>query len=319
VANATVSRIGQSNLSGDVDALFRKLYMAEVMTVFNAKTVMKDKHRLRQIKGGKSASFPLVGRNTAAYHTPGAEIVGQTIRHAEQVITADALLISDVFIASIDEAMNHYDVRAPYSRACGEALAQVFDKNIMRQLCLACRASHPITGEPGGKQVNSVDITSGTDAQDAKALYNAIRDAKQALEEDNVDGEPYVLLTPALYYMLQDYDYLMDIDYDGGGSIGKAKLGTRVAGCIPVVSNNAEYGTNVTGTYGNKYNVDMTNTIALVWMPDAVGTVQLMDLAVETAWDIRRQGTLTLAKMAVGHGVLDPTYAVEITTAAAAS
>ena len=37
-----------------------------------------------------------------------------------------------------------------------------------------------------------------------------------------------------------------------------------------------------------------------------------MDLAVESEYDIRRQGTLMVAKYAMGHGVLRPESAVEL-------
>jgi hypothetical protein len=48
--------------------------------------------------------------------------------------------------------------------------------------------------------------------------------------------------------------------------------------------------------------------------PSAVGTVKLMDLAFETQYDIRRQGTLMVAKYAAGHGVLRPEAAVRVKT-----
>jgi hypothetical protein len=38
----------------------------------------------------------------------------------------------------------------------------------------------------------------------------------------------------------------------------------------------------------------------------AVATVKLLDLGMEAAYDIRRQGTLMVAKYAVGHGSLRP-------------
>jgi hypothetical protein len=47
----------------------------------------------------------------------------------------------------------------------------------------------------------------------------------------------------------------------------------------------------------------------------AVATVKLLDLGMEGAYDIRRQGTLMVAKYAVGHGVLRPEGAVEIVAA----
>jgi len=55
MANANPSRVGQANLTGVVDNLFLKVFSGEVLTSYNAKTVMKDKTRTRQIASGKSA------------------------------------------------------------------------------------------------------------------------------------------------------------------------------------------------------------------------------------------------------------------------
>jgi len=44
----------------------------------------------------------------------------------------------------------------------------------------------------------------------------------------------------------------------------------------------------------------------------AVGTVKLLDLRTEMGYDIRRQGTLLVAKYAVGHGILRPEAAVNL-------
>ena len=64
----------------------------------------------------------------------------------------------------------------------------------------------------------------------------------------------------------------------------------------------------------NTYNVDASNHVALVFHKSAIGTVKLMDLAMESEYDIRRQGTLMVAKMALGHGILRPESAVTIKT-----
>jgi len=55
MSNATVSRIGQINGAGDVDALFLKVFSGEVLTSFEKTNVMMDKHQVRTITSGKSA------------------------------------------------------------------------------------------------------------------------------------------------------------------------------------------------------------------------------------------------------------------------
>ena len=51
---------------------------------------------------------------------------------------------------------------------------------------------------------------------------------------------------------------------------------------------------------------------ALVMTKDAVATVKLMDLSVESEYQINRQGTLVVSKYAMGHNVLRPAAAVSI-------
>ena len=116
MANATVSFLGQTNSSGDANALFLKVFAGEVLASFQRQNKMLPLTTVRSISQGKSAQFPLVGLASAEYHTAGAEINGTAIKHAERVITIDDLLISHAFISNIDEAKNHYDVRSIYSQ-----------------------------------------------------------------------------------------------------------------------------------------------------------------------------------------------------------
>ena len=71
---------------------------------------------------------------------------------------------------------------------------------------------------------------------------------------------------------------------------------------------------SIPGT-NNTYNVDAQNVAAVVFHKSAIGTVKLMDLAMESEYDIRRQGTLMVGKMALGHGILRPESAALIKTA----
>ena len=55
MANANVTRIGQINGSGDVDALFLKVYAGEVLTSFDEVNVVLPHTQTRTISSGKSA------------------------------------------------------------------------------------------------------------------------------------------------------------------------------------------------------------------------------------------------------------------------
>ena len=58
--------------------------------------------------------------------------------------------------------------------------------------------------------------------------------------------------------------------------------------------------------------------VGMVMTQDAVATVKLMDLSVESEYQIIRQGTLTVSKYAMGHNVLRPAACVLLLQGSAA-
>ena len=317
MANATASRLGVVNGATPTNfatenALFLKVFAGEVLTAFNETNVMKDLHTSRTISSGKSASFPVMGKTAAAYHTVGTPLLGtQNVNHNEIVINIDDLLVSDTFIANIDEAKNHYDVRAEYTRQMGAALAKEFDTRTMRVGLLAARSAATVSGGNGGSAVVSANArTSGAD------LAAAIFDAAQIMDEKDVpENERVALVKPEQYYNLVQTTDVINRDWGGAGVYADGTV-LRVAG-IQIVKTNNLPTTNVAAVSGenNTYSGDFSNTAALVMQKQAIGTVKLMDLAVEQTtgdFNIMYQGTLMAAKYAMGHGVLRPECAVEI-------
>lgn len=317
MANANPSRLGQANLTGLTDALFLKVFAGEVLTAFEEATVTDGKFKERKITSGKSASFPILGQIQAEYHVPGAEINGLTVPANEQVITVDDLLISHAFIANIDEAKNHYDVRAPYSTEMGRRLAYVKDQQLLQLAVLAARGSSPVTGEQGGGSVTDAALLTDTSAE---KLIAALFSAAQILDQKNVSADGrYAFLNPGAYYLLAQNTKIMNSQWGGSGIYADGKV-LKVAGIEIVKTNHAPFGQTIAngslqaGT-GNKYAGAFTNTVGVVCTGDAVGTVKLMDLAMESEYQIQRQGTLMVAKYAIGHGILRPACAVELKTA----
>lgn len=148
--NAAPSRLGQVNKAGDAKALFEKIYTNEVKATFAKKNLMMPLTMSRTITHGKSASFPVFGIVGGGYHTPGESVIEgdngylQKAGHNEKVISIDEPLVSPVFIADIDEAMNSWEVRSHYTRESGVFLANRADLNILKTIILAARASSPL-------------------------------------------------------------------------------------------------------------------------------------------------------------------------------
>lgn len=319
MADAAPSRLGQANGAGATDALFLKVFSGEVLSSFNANTVMADKTRVRNITSGKSAQFAAIGRIGAAYHTPGAEITGQDVEHGEKVVTIDDLLLSDAFIANIDEAKNHYEVRSEYSMQMGQAIAQTFDRNLLSLAVKTARASEAGAVADQGAAA-STNIGAGATVQEIiDAAYVAAAQMDDLYLPAN---DRFIVVSPSTFWGMTQNTKLLDKDTsDRNGSYADGEV-LKVAGMTIVKSANlavdhtsAANEARYPDTSGDKYGVDASDTAALVFQRGALATVKLMDVSSEGEYDIRRQGTLMVSKMAVGHGAVAPQGIIELRAA----
>lgn len=311
-----INNAGGGSFAGD-NAMFLKVWAGEVLTAFRKSTVFEALHKVRTISSGKTAQFPIIGVNSASYHTPGNQIIGTQQKVAEATVNIDDKLISSVFLADIDEAKNHYDVRSQFSAEMGNALAYTFDKNVAAVIAKAARtATHFNTDLPGGTRIKIVAANKAaiTGAQLATALFAAA----QKMDENNLpEGDRYCCLAPAEYYKLVQETSVINRDWGGQGAYADGTV-LKVAG-IDIIKSNHLPTTNRSAVTGenNSYDADYTKSVALVWNPGAAGTVKLMDLKMETTGgDVHAlwQGTFMVASMACGTGILRPDCAIEIHT-----
>ena len=87
----------------------------------------------------------------------------------------------------------------------------------------------------------------------------------------------------------------------------------KVAGIHIVKTNNLPI-TNIAGAQVSTHDVNASTTKALVMHKSAVATVKLLNLAVETEYQIKNQGWIIVAKYAMGHGFIRPEGCVEFKT-----
>ena len=314
MTDVNVSRTGQINLTGDAKALFLKVFSGEVITTFNATCVFQDKHITRQIASGKSAQFPAIGKVSAAYHTPGTMLLGTPIAHNEKVITIDDLLTANVFVADIDEAAQHYDVRSEYSRQIGEALAVAYDKNVARVAVMNARDAAVVAGGNGGTVLNA-GVNVRTDSAAIKAAFFAT--ARILDEKDVPESERYAFMRPVTYYAAASSTDLINKDWGGAGSISKGKFET-LAGITAVKTNHLpNTNESADNSINAKYRGNFSSTAMLIMNRAAVGTVKLMDLSMQSEYLTTHQATLLVGRYAVGHGGLRPDCAVEVAAVAA--
>lgn len=333
----------------DNTELFLKKFSGEILTTFEEKNIMKPLHTIRTIQNGKSAQFPVTGVATASYHTPGQNIADaentylSDIKKTEKVINIDKVLLASTFLANIDDVMNHYDIRSVYANELGNVLANRFDTAVLKTFIAAARSAANLTAGKSGGQLDvtansfTADSDEATSGLTGAQLIAALFTAAQKLDENDVseDGR-FCVLSPENYYKLitgggangqiNVANSAVNSDIGGQGSVATGII-PQIAGISIFKSNHVPTSdfTSATGTNsgdagsnndlfatGDGYDGNFTDTVGIVAHSSAVGTVKLLDLATESEYQIERQGTLFVAKYAMGHGVLRPESCIEL-------
>lgn len=359
---------GATRSTANENDLFLKVFSGEVLTTFEENNVMMPLHRVRTISSGKSAQFPVTGVAAAKYHTPGESLFGEeydsgtdnaylsNIKHNERIIHIDGVLTASAFLADIDEAKNHYEVRSIYSTEIGRQLAYNADRALIRTVIagarkLTDRFGNTIAGgvntyggaviqmgttlDAAANEVASSTVVADGDPATGGALISALFKAAELMDRKNVsDQGRYCLLPPTEYYKLvnENQDAInRDYGNDGNGSIAQGNI-MSVAGIRILKSNhipqgaasstellanaqiqNDPFGGDSVG-YGN---TSFLETKGVVFQTEGVGTVKLLDLAMESEYFMERLGTMLMAKYAMGHGILREEACMELVVDAA--
>lgn len=312
--DSAANRPGLRQGGSSVSELLLSLFGGEVLTAFNVATVMRDKHMVKSLEKGKEFRFPAIWEASTQYHTPGTIITGGSIPHTDIAVSPDDKLISDVFVADIDEIMNHYELRGPYAAALGNALARFYDSNVVRRVVQSARGGALFTGDQGGST-----ITNASFLTDAQALFDGLSTAKQTMDEKNVpvnDVPLYGLVKPAQWYLMARSDRNLNRFFtDGSATLQRQSLHT-VDEIVILKSNTTPFGVNdaANSAIPAKYRADFTNTAGIVWTPMAAATAEVQGVSTQVVDQPEKQGTLLIARQMVGTDPLRTKCAVELAT-----
>lgn len=327
---ATLQRLGQIKGTGDDRALFLKLGIAEVIGALETNCVFRGKLKERNIKGGKSAAFPISGKMSARYHVPGEPILGQGNEPSdlnETIINLDGLLIADTVVYELDELMSYWPVRQEYTKQLGLALANEWDKRAARIIYAAAKsATEPLAltkNQPRtGKGLTlSAGYAAATPQAKGDELVQKIFDARVELEKKDVgiDGM-YGVFSPEEYFYISQSSRAINTDFNGGGgangTIAEGRT-MRVAGIPLYMSNHVTQPayTNVAGDKNTAYAQDLSKCTGLIFSKDCAGVLTLKSPSLQMTsgdFNIEYQSTLLLARMAIGMSPLRQEAAVAI-------
>ncbi len=315
--------VGHANAAGSDRALHLRVWSGEVLTSFEKTTVMRSLVTTRRITSGKSATFPILGRAKAVNHLPGENLLTEStgatylseILANERLINIDNTLISAVLVNDLDEAMSHYEVRAPFTSELGRALANQFDIDAMGMLHATASQASLLTGADLDPVGTVLTIATG---EPTGALWAGMFwDAASAMDVASVPRENrYFLCPPQTYYSLINTDEIqafINKDFAGMGSLPGGQL-PKVAGFTIIRTEQypiTDLGAQRSGTQ-NDYSTDMALALGTFGHETAIGQVQLLDTTVQAEYKIEYQGNLVVARYASGIGTLRPASVVAV-------
>lgn len=336
VMPAGAQQIGKNQGKGETGtdqlALFLKVFGGEVLTAFARMTKTLDKVMTRTIANGKSASFPVMGRTSARYLKQGQSLddYRKEIKHSEKVITIDGLLTTDVLIYDIEDAMNHYDVRAEYSRQMGEAMALASDSANFAEMAklVNSRATAKDENIEGLGRSPLVVMSDTTDPVAAgKQVLESLTMMRAAFTRNFVPAgdrtfytspETYSHILSTLMPNAANYAALIDPETGNirnvmGFEVVETPLMTmaHIGGAVDKPSDAFDGvghvfpATGETSTAG-KFTVGVNNVVGLCVHRSAIAILKLRDMALERARRPEYQADQIIAKYAMGHGGLRP-------------
>ena len=315
--------------TSDPQGLFLKVFGGEVFAAFSEKVHTQDKHVSRDISAGKSSQFPKTWKVSASYHSAGVEMLGQDTDETERVISIDGLLVSHIGIYDLDEAMSHFQVRGTYTAELGKALARVFDQNVYRTILSTAKQSANLPGAnstspfPDATRLLSADVSGTITATAGDQWWEVMRGLQVDADAADYDGQIHLCVPPATFdatmfaqagaaaanpFLFADQDHSFA---QAGGANRDATLRLR---SVQMYMSNLIPQTNETANaeVKAKYRADYSSTLGVAWGNEAVGTVKLIGMGMESTRDVRRQEDFVVAKMACGLGPLRNEIAWEV-------
>ncbi len=311
---------GQSNLTGDEEALFKEKFIPNVMALYYSKCILNGIFRVEPLTGAYKYTEPAMGRTEVSVQIARGEwLQSALIENAEVTIGLDNPEYAKVAVARTDQMKTKVLIDSQYRDRMAKAMAKYTEGRRLCELVKAARADHPLTSEVGGSVLSGVDLSTATTlAGKGELLYDAIEEGVKTFRDKDIDDELFVVLTQSHIQYLRKYEKILNSDYGDNANTQSEGIQGKLAGVHVLVSNhaNAFYGTSVTDIVGHE--VDMTNTVAMMFAKDAILETSLY----QNDWDFINDPDRLEYRIQVsavqGAGVFNPACALEISSATAA-
>ena len=339
--------------SDTTNKMWLPIWSGEVIHAYDEYNSLEALVNSKTISSGREMVFPMTGTvGLQASWDAGEELTGSgadgttnAASKAFSVFLDSRPMAAHFEIDNIDLMLTQWEFRAELARQAGLTLANTRDKQIYAYLCRAS-AEDIITGDPRGVSAHAGFAASSmthfgnasstadqrTDA--ALAYLQNLEDFVVHLQEQNIPTEGvYSVVTPQAFQdiralgVARDKSDVINSQPFFGGVAQAGGLGAPYSQGMNNSGDTLEYmgvtivkSNHIQTTDGPilgeaKYNLDFADSEikTIIWQSNAVASIKLQGLKVDTVDDVRRNTVFTVASMMAGTGVLKPECAAFMT------
>lgn len=290
----TITRPGQTNGTGDIDAQHVEEVTGHVEGTIARMSVLAPRVPMRPLRGTSMLRNDAVGQSTLQKITPGATPDGTTNKFGKNVLHVDTTLIARAVLPLLETFQTSYDSRKEIGMEHGKVIAKQLDQSLFIQAIRAGQLTantYGLTsaGHTGGSQVT---LTNGSDVNDPAILYQKLVDLLTAMRLKDVDplADGVILgVTPTDFATLSMAELLINSDYKTSEGTSIPGMALKAHGVTVVQSNNFPGGTVVAGslmeTADNIYDGDYSKVVAVAFAPGALMAAETIPLQSDVFFD----------------------------------
>lgn len=288
--------------SGNVNPLFHDEYTGEVDHSFQKGSIMRQFFKFRSVRGTDTITKDRIGQTSLQKVARGIRPTDAAPTFDNISVKVDTMVLARSVQATLDDFLQHIDVRKEVGVEHGKTIAKFFDESFLVQGIKAAQVAikapgatkaidgcEGITGltsivrsAPEGFRGGSVvELAAANDEVNPDKLVTAILNLCQKVEEKDVEiAEATLLVRPAQYYALLQSDKLVDKNFsDGNGNFAEGRV-LKVNGIRIMTTNRFPAAANTGSNHhylsnaGNGYAYDVTaqdmKAVAVLLMPKAL-------------------------------------------------
>lgn len=299
VPDAQLTRPGQFNQTGDINAAAVTEYGQSVQHTIQRKSKLAPFVNMRPVKGTNRIGSYGFGDSVVGKVTPGEAPAASKNDVGRNTLIIDTLVYTRHFLPLLETFQTSYDARVELGVEDGEAMARFTDQAFFIQAAKAAldansRYGAGTAGKPSGFKGGTTEtLTSAGDVDDPARFYKAISNLFAKMEQkDVVPGEDDVMIAmrPAQFYALMDAEQIINGTYVTARGTSIETMIFKAFGCPVIRSNNFPTGTVTnhllsTANNSNAYDGDFSKLAALAFSPKALMAGETIPLTHDLYYD----------------------------------